>query len=179
MSCNKETEKRQQSIFFAGFLSLALLAAIAFIVLYQRENSQVRVESLESFPVGDPSEIIYEVSGEEIYDDRGTHLIMGWAVKPGKVYSFYNYGNDAYRERVYNNMYLGCTDGNDVFILPTKLSKRDDVDALINDGIDYAYCGFSSLLPAGIKEQMNSFVLIWQNQDGTKELFYLNEDGKA
>ena len=170
-------DKRQQTVFLIGVMLLALLTAIVFLLLFQLEESTVKVARLESFPIGNSSEIMYQINEEGVYDDQGTRVIPGWAVKPGKVYPFYNYGNDAYRERVYNNMHLGYTDGINVYILPTKLSKNEDVNTLINNGIDYSYCGFSAFLPDSIRNiKEKNPVLIWQNLDGTKELFYLEQN---
>jgi uncharacterized protein (UPF0128 family) len=72
-------------------------------------------------------------------------------------------------------MHIGFTDGKTVYILPTKLENRDDIDQYINDGIDYQFCGFQSRLPKEKSGRIKkgALVLIWKNPDGSQELYYL------
>lgn len=154
------------------FLSLVLISVI--MILYDQESRKIKCESLNSFTAGDTKDIRYNIDYQGQNQD-GTYSVIGWCIKPGKVYSYYNYGNDATRAGVYNNMRIGFTDGQTVYILPTKLENRDDVDQSINDGTDYQYCGFRSMIPnvqVGRIEK-GSLVLIWKNPDGSEELYYL------
>ncbi len=172
---NKESvQKKNQYMIVAFFMLISLFAVIILFALYAREDDSLSIVSLDSFKEGDPSNLLYDIEAFQ-YDSDGACLVNGWAIKPGVTYHFYNYGNDAERNTVYNNMRIGFTDGESVYIMPTKLEQRTDVNELINDGIDYAYCGFRSRLPVRYTESVeyNIVVLIWQNPDGTQELYYL------
>lgn len=156
------------------FVFLALVFISVLMILYYREGREIKSERLNSFTVGDNKDIRYKIDYQGQNQD-GTYSVIGWCVKPGKVYSYYNYGNDATRASVYNNMRIGFTDGQMVYILPTKLENRDDVDQSINDGTDYQFCGFRSMIP---KDQVGrieegSLVLIWKNPGGSEELYYI------
>lgn len=169
----KNIDKKQR-FFLVGFLILSFAASACLLVLFAREDKNVKTAAVSSFTQGKPSDIQYKVESRQ-YDGNGAYVISGWAVKPGVTYSFYNYGNDAERSCVYNNMHVGFVDGETVYILPTKLSQRDDVNQLINDGIDYSYCGFTAQLPKNKtgKIENGSLVLIWKNPDGSQELYHL------
>lgn len=171
------TVKQKQYIFFVSFTVVAFVAFITLLGLAFREDRTVKTAEVRSFRRGKPSDIQFKVESQH-YED-GTYVISGWAVKPGVTYTYYNYGNDKRHNSVYNNMHLGFVDGNTVYILPTKLSQRDDVDRFMNDGIDYAYCGFTAELPknrAGRIEHGKP-VLIWKNPDESQEIYDLRKDG--
>lgn len=169
--------KRRQHIFLVCFMMIALAAGITLLGLFFKEDHSVKTAAAGSFKRGKSSDIQYKVESRG-YDD-GTYVISGWAVKPGVTYTFYNYGNDKERSGVYNNMHIGFVDGDTVYILPTKLSQRDDVDRFMNDGIDYAYCGFTAELPESRTGRIENgdLVLIWKNPDGSQEIYYMQKDG--
>ena len=172
-----DIEKKMSKVqirFVAGVMALAFIAIVVLFIIFIREDSVVKRIRLDSFMVGDTTSIKYSVETRQ-YNNDGSYSINGWAIKPGITYHFYNYGNDAERDRVYNNMHVGFTDGKYVYILPTKLQQRTDVSQNMNDGIDYAYCGFRSRLPKKLAETIEgkTIVLIWRNPDKTQELYYL------
>ncbi len=166
--------RRKQVIFVIAFMVMAFVLYTALHVLYNRKNTTVQVEKLDSFIVGNPSDLRYSVDFEGV-NGTADYQIEGWAVKPGRVYSLYNYGMDKTLERVYNNLRVGYTDGTNVYIFPTKLVRRAEANDAINDGIDYGYCGFLSKIPVGNAEGTagGDLILIWRNPDGTQELYYL------
>lgn len=168
---SKQIQKRQMTV--AALLMLAgLFIYLGLIGAALREDSTVREEELSSYSVGAVEDIAFHIDSSG-YDKNGNYYISGWCVKPGVVYEYYNYGNDAHRSGVYNNMHFGFSDGTRVFLLPTKLERREDVNSLLNDGIDYGFCGFRSILPknrAGEIEKGDP-VLVWENPDKSQELF--------
>ena len=171
---SEEPANKAQRVIVVIFMAIALVCAVALLGLFHREDNRIEEKKLNSFSIGERKEIEYNIDYQGVSSD-GSYLVKGWCVKPGVEYSFYNYGNDAYRKSVYNNMHIGFTDGETVYILPTKLENRDDIDQYINDGIDYQFCGFQSRLPKEKSGRIKkgALVLIWKNPDGSQELYYL------
>ena len=70
-------------------------------------------------------------------DDNGNTWLQGWCVRKGVTYRYYNYGLDCTADAVYTNLHLCLVEGDSVYVIPTKLSDRDDIETVIGDGIDY------------------------------------------
>lgn len=163
-----------QKRFVFSMMLLSLSTVILLLLLFLQENMSIKKENIDSYIEGDNKNIHYYVDRNGFNQD-GSYSVEGWCIKPGVQYSFYNYGYGKSLKSVYNNMHIGVTDGKTVYIFPTKLESRDDVDKYMNDGIDYKFCGFKSKLPRNEIEilEVGRLVLIWQNPDGSKELYFL------
>jgi len=166
-------QQMRRRVFLIGVMLFSLVIAILFLVFFESENQSIKVESIEKYAAGDLDDLIYAVYMDPPGDREV--FVTGWAIKPGATHTIYNYGNDMIKECVYNNMRVAFTDGERVYIMPTKLARRDDVDRLIVGDIDYGYCGFTSHIPSGSQALVDdaSLVLIWRDPDGTEELYYL------
>lgn len=171
---SEQTIGKVQRLLVVIIMSLALVFALTIFELFYQENRRIEEKNLSSFTMGNKKDIEYKIEYKGL-NNKGSYFIKGWCIKPGIEYSYYNYGNDAHKKSVYNNMHLGYLKKNTVYIIPTKLENRDDVDQYINDGIDYRFCGFQSIIPKEKlgKIEKGELVLIWKNPDGTQELYYL------
>ena len=78
------------------------------------------------------------------------------------------------------NLHLCIIDANKVYILPTKLEKRQDVNEFINDGIDYKYCGYRAKLNNNYISLISehSWGIILKNIDGEESIYFLAEQSK-
>lgn len=80
-------------------------------------------------------------------DDSGNTWLQGWCVRKGVTYRYYNYGLDCTADAVYTNLHLCLVEGDSVYVIPTKLSDRDDIETVIGDGIDYRCSDFTAKIP--------------------------------
>ena len=129
--------------------------------------------------MGDIKQIQYDI--EEVTSDKaGNYYIKGWCILKNVRYGYFNYGNNKTSSNVYNNMHLCIIDANKVYILPTKLEKRQDVNEFINDGIDYKYCGYRAKLNNNYISLISehSWRIILKNIDGEESIYFLAEQSK-
>ena len=72
-------------------------------------------------------------------------------------------------------MHIGYVLDDVVYVIPTRLCTREDVNELIGDGINYKYCGFNSRVSSKDYKILENaaMVIIWENPDGTKEIYYI------
>lgn len=139
-----------KKVFKPGRLILAFVIVTVvvmigiFVAYYHEQNSVIKIDSTK-IQYGNVSEIKYEV--EDISKTKKGILYTGWAIKPGVKNRAFNYGWKKYVDEPYNNVHIGYADKHSIYLLPTKLHVRKDVNEMVADGNDYRYCGFTSLLP--------------------------------
>ena len=152
---------------------LAIFAVCVLFLLYDTENNEILVYDESSFSQGAIKDVKFEIESISERDERGAQIIKGWFILPGVTYQYYNYGNDAERNGVYNYFNLCFLKDGKLYVLPTKLELRDDVNNLISDGIDYRYSGFQANLPKNyshlIKEGSIAFLV--KNPDGVNTIY--------
>lgn len=162
---------RLQKRFVLLITLLGLIIVYAGYTLYWRENGTISVAAITDYQRISPDQIEYAIEGAQ-YQADGSYLIQGWCVQPGITYPFYNYGEDNYANGVYNNIHVGYLSEDQVHIVPTRLEQREDVNQIMDDGIDYKYCGFQARIPEDNVEECRDSTLVFliQNPDGTEQL---------
>lgn len=166
----KNILSERKFLFLFSVTAMVIICALLFI--YRHENNTVHQYKRSSFNEDAIVSVKYNL--ESISADKsGNETIKGWFVLPGATYDFYNYGNDANRSSVYNYLNVCLVEGDDVYVLPTKLEGRSDVNDTIGDGIDYKYAGFQAWLPYrySFLSDKCSFAFLTQNPDGVKTLY--------
>ncbi|MCC6093690.1 MAG: hypothetical protein LIV24_01470 [Eubacterium sp.] len=165
------TEKKER--YFLVVLSVAAaLAVCALFLIYRNENNAVRFYNRNTFQSGAIGDIRYDVESVTA-DEKNNSTIKGWFVKPGVTYDFYNYGNDAERTGVYNYLNVCLIDADRVYVLPTKLEIRQDVNDLIGDGTDYKFSGFEAYVPSKYSYLFDncSYGFLSRDPDGRQTLY--------
>lgn len=152
---------------------LAIIAVCVILLRYNTENNEIRIFDESSFNQGAIEDVKFEIEPFSEEAENEAQIIKGWFILPGVTYQYYNYGNDAERSGVYNYLNLCFIKDGKVYVLPTKLELRDDVNNIISDGIDYRYSGFRANVPENyshlIKEGSIAFLV--QNPDGVNTLY--------
>lgn len=150
----------------------AVLVVGVLLLIYRHENSTVYLRDRNSFDSGAIEEVQYSVESITV-DEMNNSIVKGWFVKPGVTYDFYNYGTDTEGSGVYNYLNFCFIDADSVYVFPTKLEVRSDVNDYIADGIDYKYAGFEAYVPSEYSYLFDkcSFAFLSQTPDGVKTLY--------
>lgn len=156
------------------FSIVAVVCTCVLFLIYHHENTTISLYDKDSFPNSAIENVQYSIESVST-DQKGNCTITGWFIQPGVTYSFYNYGNDATRSGVYNYLNVCFVDGEYIYVLPTKLEERADVNDSIGDGINYRYAGFHAYVPSQYSYLLDkrSFGFLSQKPDGAKTLYVL------
>jgi hypothetical protein len=150
---------------FGGILILAIAG-----------RNRVYTEKMDNFVLSDEKDLCYNIENYAEVTNKKAE-ISGWLVQKGQTYEYYNYGANVHGAGVYNNMHLACVDDNSeqVYILPTQLSIRNDVTEYIADGIDYKYSGFESKFPVYYEQLIdkNGLYVVIKDTDGNQFIYRL------
>ncbi len=153
------------------FLAMGMLVFVFF--LYRKENQDIHIRSFSDFQIGDGSEIVYDIEEEDFSSEDCR--IHGWFVQKGMTYDYFNAGMMEAGSGVYDNNHLCYVIDNLVYELPTKLEYRQDVNDLLDDGINYAYSGFYARITGIQMEELANAQLgmIVMTPDGEEILYFL------
>lgn len=170
---NKKNGIISYTLVYAFMFILTFILCVLLVTYYIEQRLCSKCE-ISSFLIGDINDVSYCIEGYGTNDD-GDLLINGWFLKEGISYDYYNYGNDNHSQSVYNNMHIAFVNDEEVYLVPTKLIKREDVNLIIDDGIDYKYSGFTSKLSSTDKyiADEGKLVMVWEDINGIKEIYYL------
>lgn len=160
-------------IIYSATITAMTLVFVLFVV-YRYEGRHIDIRSISEFKEG-TAEIAYNI--EEVKKIKnGDVIIKGWFACRGVSYATYNYGDDTYRNDVYNYMNLCLVDGASIYVLPTKLELRQDVSNYLNDGLDYRYCGFRARICDAntMLTKSTKLGMIVKTPDGSKCIYLLD-----
>lgn len=172
MSQGLKEHKKEISILLVTFLAMGVVTLL--FCLYRRENRSVHIRSRSEFQLGDESEIEYDIEDEDFSSVEDSR-IHGWFIRKGHTYDYFNAGMMEAGSGVYNNNHLCYVKDNTVYELPTKLEYRGDISDKINDGIDYAYCGFYARISGISPDEFENVQLgmVVKTTDGEEILYIL------
>ncbi len=165
------TAKQERCILLAISVTAALVVGI-LLLIYRYENKAVYLYSRYNFDSGALGDVLYNVESVTA-DEMNNSIVKGWFVKPGVAYDFYNYGNDVESSSVYNYLNFCFINDDKVYIFPTKLELRPDVNNYIGDGVDYKYAGFEAYVPSKYSYLFEecSFAFLSRDPAGVKTLY--------
>lgn len=154
------------------FPILSMLIVGALLLVYNHENNKVHHYYRSEFEEKSIAEARCDIEAIS-EDEEGDCYIKGWFVLPGITYDFYNYGNDNHSSSAYNYVNVCVVDKNDIYVLPTKLEERQDVNELIGDGVDYKYSGFQAKVSSELSNlvENKSIAFLVKDPDDKKTLY--------
>lgn len=167
---------RRQRLFVLAVMVVATVIVYGGYSLYWSESGSLNISNLVDYQMGSADQIAYDIEDLQ-YQSDGSCVLRGWCVQPCVTYPFYNYGEDKHSSGVYNNIHVGYLSDDQIYIAPTRLEQREDVNRIMDDGIDYGYCGFQARIPEDNVEafENGTLVLLLQNPDGTEQLYELEQ----
>lgn len=166
----KDTNLHVERILFCSILS-AMLIILAILLLYEAyENNHVVVRDISEISIGDNSSITYEIENPFQLSDDGYYYVSGWFVQKDNMYEYYNYGADLHGEGPFNNMHFCLIDNDYCYIIPTKLTRKDDVDP-VQDGKEMGYCGFFSRVRGDFDNNEIQYGMLIVNPEGVETLY--------
>ena len=154
------TAKQERCILLAISVTAALVVGI-LLLIYSYENKAVYLYSRYNFDSGALGDVQYNVESVTA-DEMNNSIVKGWFVKPGVAYDFYNYGNDVESSGVYNYLNFCLINDDKVYIFPTKLELRPDVNNLKNLSISVMFCTFILIHPFLLFPYYNRKVRLWK-----------------
>lgn len=83
-------------------------------------------------------------------------------------------------DTVYTNLRLCLIENDTVYVIPTKLSNRDDIETAMGDGIDYHCSDFTAKVPkkhTHLLEKSN-LGIIMISPDGENSLYEINDKAR-
>ena len=175
------TEKKKllnkDILIFIVMLALATFVVIFLFLYIIFENDHVQHRKVSDYTVQDDSSLLYEIESPLTLSDDGYSYVRGWLVKDDAVYQYYNYGADIYGYGTYNKMHFCVIEGDECYILPTKLRTRDDLE-LFEDGRNIGNCGFKARVRGSFDENKISYGMLMENPDGEEVLYVISKETK-
>lgn len=167
----------RKNIRWSSSLSITLAAmgvAALLFCFYREENQHIRIRSRSEFQIGNEGEIEYNIEDEN-FGSAEDGRIHGWFVRKGQTYDYFNAGMMEAGSGVYNNNHLCYVKDNVVYELPTKLEYREDISDMLDDGVNYAYCGFYARIYGITQAELEDAQLgmIAETPDGEEILYFL------
>ena len=118
MLITKISKILQKYFWVVAGIFLVLISLSMFF--YQRQSIKVKKYDYSQYIID--SNIDFEYSVENSISDENSY-VNGWCIERNKTYTFYNYGWGREGSSVYNNIHLGCINGDNVYEFPTRLGR--------------------------------------------------------
>ncbi|MFT9077588.1 hypothetical protein [Ethanoligenens sp.] len=118
---------------------------------------------------------------DTIDDANGIVAISGWAINKGTVYKGYNWIAGAFQNVYVNNTLVLKDNGGHIYALHTLSVVRPDINAAMNDGINYGPCGvYAKARKAALKKGISYQVgILMIDRSGRKSIIYSEKELKV
>ena len=149
--------KKDEKLILAFLCIVVIVVSFLFVV---QKNSYSAVEETDAslFSKGSLKEITFNI--EEITSVTEGDIISGWCARQSDFKEYYNYGMDKRFEGIVNNYVIALEKENVLYILPTKLKMREDVNNA-QDGAECGFCGFEAMIPVKYKESSDDYSVVF------------------
>lgn len=156
---------------------LACLGIAAIVVLFYHQRLYQVKAVKGSF--GTSSNGVAQI--DTINDVNGVVAISGWAINKGTVYKGYNWIAGAFQNVYVNNTLVLKDEGGHIYALHTLSVVRPDINAAMNDGINYGPCGvYAKMRDTSLKKGTAYQVgILMVDRSGKKSIIYSEKELKV
>lgn len=133
--------------------TFSLLVVMILFVMLSFQNRTVNVMKLTNVEMRDISECYYRIG--ELQEGKNGDLVKGEFIDSEMVYDYYDYGIDCYGKAVYSNVRFVLIGDEELYVMPTKLSFRENIDVDNMDISKDGYYGFTACIPQKYSEIYN------------------------
>ncbi|SEP95137.1 hypothetical protein [Butyrivibrio sp. TB] len=166
----KDINRHVERILIYSILSGMAIILVVLLSYEVYKNNHVVVRDISEFSIGDDSSITYEIENPFQLSDDGYYYVSGWFVQKDNMYEYYNYGADLHSEGPYNDMHFCLIENDSCYIIPTKLTRRDDVESVL-EGKEKGYCGFFSRVKGDFDNDEIQYGMLTVNPEGAETLY--------